>query len=327
MMRARITGTGNFLPEKILSNKDLESMADTTDEWIVQRTGIRERRVAEPGETTSDLAARALQVAMDNAGVAAKDLDVVICCTITPDYLLPASACMVQAKLGADNAAAFDIGAACSGFMYGLGAGKSFIESGLFKTVGMVCAELVSNRLIYKNRDTGVLFGDGAGAIILQAEEGDSGVLSMYLGSDGSDEDVLIVPYGGAKQPATKENIEEFPPFTVNMKGKELFRRAVTVFPEAAQKALDATGLSVDDIKLFVPHQANIRIVEAAAKRMGMPMERVYVNMDKVGNTIAASIPIALHEANAAGRIEEGDYVLFVSFGAGLTWGSSIVKW
>ncbi|MDP7639745.1 MAG: beta-ketoacyl-ACP synthase III, partial [Candidatus Hydrogenedentes bacterium] len=321
MTRARITGTGNFLPEKILSNKDLESMADTTDEWIVKRTGIRERRVAEPGETTSDLAARALQVAIDNAGMNAKELDVVICCTITPDYLLPASACVVQAKLGAVNAAAFDIGAACSGFMYGLGAGTSFIESGLFKTVGIVCAELVSNRIIYENRDTGVLFGDGAGAVVLQADEGDSGVLSMRLGSDGSDQDVLIVPYGGAKWPSTKENIEEFPPFTVNMNGRELFKRAVTAFPEAAQQALDATGLSIDDIKLFVPHQANTRILESAAKRMGMPMERVYVNIDKVGNTIAASIPIALHEANAAGRIEEGDHVLFVSFGAGLTWG------
>lgn len=326
MIRARIIGTGEFLPEKVLTNFDLEKFVDTSDEWIRQRTGIHQRHIAEPGEATSDLMARAVKNALDDAGIHPEQVDCIIGCTVTPDYLFPATASVVQAKVGAKNAACHDLNAACSGFLYGLATASAWIQIGLYKTAVVAGAELVSNRLIWKNRDTGVLFGDGAGAVVLQAQEGDHGVLAMYLGSDGCAGETLIMPMGGSKEPTTPENIHK-EPFTIVMKGQDLFKRAVIAMPLACQKVLDATGLTVDDIALFIPHQANVRILEAAADRLKLPREKMVVNMDKVANTVAASIPLALHQAKVDGRFKEGDYLLFASFGAGLTWGASIVKW
>lgn len=330
MIRARITGTGHYMPPKLLTNKDLEKLADTTDEWITQRTGIKQRHLAEPGEATSDLCARAAASALEDAGVDAKDVDAIICCTLTPDHMFPSTAGLVQALIDADNAAAHDINAACSGFMYGLATANAWVQTGLHKTVVVTAGELVSNRIIYKNRDTGVLFGDGAGAVVVQAngqngQNGSAGVLSMYLGSDGKSGDMLMMPVGGSRTPTTVENAETS--FTIQMKGSELFKRAVVKFPEAAQKAFEATGIGPDEIALFIPHQANARILEAAAERMGLPKEKVYINIDRRANVVAGSIPVALHDARMEGRIKEGDNILLASFGAGVSWASSIVRW
>lgn len=324
MQRARIVGTGHFLPEKVLTNHDLEKMVDTTDEWIIQRTGIKQRHVAEEDEGVSDLCTRASLTALEEAGVEPKDLDAIICCTLTGDYMFPSTGSVIQGKLGADKAAAHDVNAACSGFLYGLATANAWVQTGLYKNVLVTAGELVSNQIIYKNRDTGVLFGDGAGAVVLQPSDNGSGILSMYLGSDGANGDILIRELGGSKSPTTKENADRS--FTIDMKGGDLFKRAVIKMPEAAQVAFDQTGLTADDIALFVPHQANGRILEAACDRMGLPREKLFMNIADVGNIVAGSIPIALHEARLAGRIKEGDYVLLASFGAGITWGSSIIR-
>ena len=304
----------------------MEKLADTTDEWIMQRTGIKQRHKAAPGEATSDLCSKASRSALEDAGVDAKDVDAIICCTLSPDHLFPSTAGVVQAHLDADNAAAHDINAACSGFMYGLATANAWVQTGLHKTVLLTAGEMVSNRVIYKNRDTGVLFGDGAGAVVVQANgQDDHGILSMYLGSDGKRREMLIMPAGGSRDPITHDNVDEA--FAIQMKGSELFKRAVIKFPEAAQKAFDATGITAEQIALFVPHQANARILEAAAERMGMPAEKVFMNIRDVGNVVAGSIPIALHDARLQGRIKEGDYILLASFGAGVSWASSIIKW
>ena len=326
MKRARIVGTGAYLPAEVVTNDDLSKVLDTTDEWIRKRTGIKERHRAAPDEATADLAMHASQQAMANAGVGADELDAILCCTVTPDMILPASGNLLQAKLGADKAAACDINAACSGFLYGLATGNAFIQTGLYETVLVVGAEKCTSLLTYKHRDTDVLFADGAGAVVLRAEEGDRGVLSMYLGSDGANHEILCLPKGGSLHPLSPENIND-DPYKIFMDGPQVFKRAVVKFSEAINKALEATGLGLDDIALFVPHQANARITEAVCERLKFPAERVISNVHKTGNTVAASIPLALHEANAAGRINEGDYVLLASFGAGLTWGSSIIRW
>lgn len=326
MIRARIVGTGSFLPDKVVTNHDLAERCETTDEWIRKRTGIEERHMAEDSDGTSDLAARAAKVALEDAGIAAEDLDLIICCTITPDHLIPATACLVQAKLGITNTPAFDVNAACSGFMYGLATANSFIKSGMYNTVLLIGAEIQTNRITWKNRDTSVLFADGAGAVVLRGEEGDCGVLSTYLGADGAHADMLIIASGGSKDPVTVENAGK-DPYTIQMKGAELFKRAVVMFGEAANRALEDAGLGLDDVSLFIPHQANGRIIEAAAQRMGLPPERAFVNIAKVGNTTAASIPIAIHEARQQGRIQEGDHILLASFGAGVTWASAVVRW
>ena len=315
-----------YLPETVLTNKDLEAFGDTNDEWIRQRTGIEERHKAAPGEGTSDLALPASQMAIENAGLVPDDLDAIICCTVTPDQLLPASANLLHGKLGVKDIASFDINAACSGFMAGLQTGDALIKSGAYKTILVVGAEIQTNRMTWKNRDTAVLFADGAGAVILEASENGHGVLTTHLGSDGSNYEVLHLPRGGSREPHTKENFDE-DANTIYMKGPELFKRAVIKFVEVTQEALDATGLTMDDIDLFVPHQANLRIIEAAGQRMGIAPEKVMVNIQKTGNTTAASIPIALHEAVEAGRLKEGDLLLMASFGAGLTWGAAIVRW
>lgn len=326
MPQTRIIGTGSFLPETVLTNADLEKLVDTTDEWIRQRTGIEQRHTAKDGEGTSDLALPAARAALDAAGVAPEDLDLIICCTICGDYLFPSTGSLIQDRLGAKNAGAFDLNAACSGFMYGLSTADAYIRAGLYKTILVVAAERVLNRLNWSKRDTAVLFGDGAGAVVLRAEEGDAGVLSSYLASDGSGGEILILPGGGSKHKANAENIDS-DIMDVQMKGTELFKKAVVIFGEAAKVALDKAGVSVDDVDIFVPHQANTRIISTAADRLGIPMDKVYVNIHKVGNTVAASIPLALDGAVREGRIEKGDLVLLASFGAGLTWASALVRW
>ena len=326
MLKARIIGTGSYLPEKIWTNKDLEAFCDTTDEWIRKRTGIEQRHVAPEEHGVTDLAIGAAQMALENAEVAPDEVDAIIFCTVSPDQLLPASGSLLQKKLGASNAAAFDLNAACSGFLYGLATANSYIRSGLFKTVLLVGAEIQTNRMTWENRDTAVLFADGAGAVVLRAEEGEQGVLTTHLGSDGEHYEVLHLPMGGSREPITEKNAGD-KPYTIYMKGSELFKRAVKKFPEVSQQALDAMGMTYDDIALFIPHQANLRIIEAAGQRMGIDPERVFVNIQKMGNTTAASIPIALHQALCEGRIKEGDNLLMASFGAGITWASAIVKW
>ena len=326
MLKARILGTGSYLPEKIWTNKDLEEFCDTSDEWIRKRTGIEERHVAPEEHGVTDLAIGAAQMALENAEVTPDEVDAIIFCTVSPDQLLPASGSLLQKRLGASNAAAFDLNAACSGFLYGLATANSYIRSGLFKTVLLVGAEIQTNRMTWENRDTAVLFADGAGAVVLRAEEGERGVLTTHLGSDGEHYEVLHLPMGGSREPITEKNVGD-KPYTIYMKGSELFKRAVKKFPEVSQQALDATGMTYDDIALFIPHQANLRIIEAAGQRMGIDPQRVFVNIQKTGNTTAASIPIALHQALCEGRIKEGDNLLMASFGAGITWGSAIIKW
>jgi 3-oxoacyl-[acyl-carrier-protein] synthase-3 len=301
-------------------------MVDTTDAWIRQRTGIEQRYTAKEGEGTSDLALPAAQAALDAAGVAPDELDLIICCTICGDYLFPATGCLLQDRLGASRAGAFDLNAACSGFMYGLSTADAFIRAGIYKTILVVSAERVVNRLNWNKRDTAVLFGDGAGAVVVRAEESDAGVLSTFLGSDGSGGEILILPGGGSKIKATAENIDT-DVMDIQMKGTDLFKKAVVIFGETAKVALDRAGVSVEDVDIFVPHQANTRIISSAADRLGLSMEKVFINIDKVGNTVAASIPLALDQAVRAGRVHEGDLVLLASFGAGLTWGSALVRW
>ena len=326
MLHARITGTGGFLPETVYTNAHLETMVDTTDEWIRKRTGIGQRHVAGPGEGASDLAIPAAEEALGNAGVAPADVDLIICCTTTPDYLFPATACIIQDALGARKAAAYDVNAACSGFLYGLTSANAFIVSGMYRTVLVTGTESATNRLNWQKRDTSVLFGDGAGAVVLEADDSGRGILSTYLGADGSGADLLIRPAGGSKVLITKDNLDG-PECDVHMKGAELFKRAAVLFEEAAQKALDRAGLSLEDVDLFVPHQANARIIGAAAKRLGLPEDKVMLNIERVANTTAASIPLALHEAVSEGRIREGNTVLLASFGSGLTWGAAVIRW
>lgn len=326
MVRSRIIGTGHFLPERILTNKDLEALCDTTDEWIRQRTGIEQRHAALPGEGTSDLCTPAVKNALHSAGLSPSDVDLLICSTTTPDYIFPATACVVADNLGMGTTPALDLNAACSGFMYGLATADAFIRSGMYKTVALTGGELATNRVSFRKRDTAVLFGDGAGAVILRAEEGDRGVLTSHLWSDGSGREVLWLPAGGSKIPVTAENVDD-DINTIHMKGKDLFRRAVIEFANAVNTALEATGLSIADVDLFIPHQANIRIIEVVAERMGLPAEKCVVNIQKVANCTAGSIPIALDQARNDGRVKDGAILLLASFGAGLTWASAIIRW
>lgn len=326
MIRSRIIGTGHFLPERVLSNSDLEKICDTTDEWIRQRTGILQRHAAADGEGASDLGTPAARLAIQAAGISLDEIEVVVCCTTTGDYQFPATGCVIQEQLGLGSVPAFDVNAACSGFMYGLATADAFIRSGAFKTVLLIGTERAMNRVNFRKRDTAVLFGDGAGAVILRAQEGDRGVLTTHLWADGSGREILWLPAGGSKIPITSANVDD-DINTIHMKGQELFRRAVVEFSAAVKAALDATGLTTNDIDLFVPHQANIRIIQVVAERLGLPDEKVMVNIDQVGNCTAGSIPLALSQAVEAGRVRDGNIVVLASFGAGLTWASSIIRW
>ena len=321
-----IIGIGTYVPEKIMTNKDLESMVETSDEWIVDRTGIRERRIAAPDMATSDLASRAAQRALDDAGVTAEEIDLIIVATATPDMFFPSTACLVQANIKATNAAAFDLAAGCSGFVYAMVTGSQFIKAGLYRKILVIGAESLSKILDWTDRNTCVLFGDGAGAAVLAETTPGYGILASQLGADGAGGDLLKLPAGGSRNPATAETVSQRMHF-VHMSGNEVFKFAVKIMGEAALKALEEAGLSAADVDCLIPHQANIRIIQSAAKRLKLPMDKVMINVDKYGNTSAASIPIALEEAVHGGKIKQGDNVVLVGFGAGLTWASAVIKW
>lgn len=321
-----IVGTGSYVPDRIMTNADLEKMVDTTDEWIVSRSGIRERRIAPDHMCTSDMAAEAARRAMDQAGVREHEIDLIICATITPDMPFPATACLIQQKIGARRAAAFDMEAACSGFLYGLEIGQQFITSGTFNTVLVIGAEKLSTIVDWQDRATCVLFGDGAGAAILRSHGTTHGILTTCMGADGSQSDILLMPAGGAKYPASKESVSAGMHY-LKMSGKEVFKQAVTAMQTAAEQALAKCNLTIDDIKCVIPHQANIRILEAIADRLGASMDKVYVNLDRYGNVSAASVAIALDEAARKGRFQRGDLILLIVFGSGLTWASCVIQW
>jgi 3-oxoacyl-[acyl-carrier-protein] synthase-3 len=326
MKYAAVTGWGSTVPEKRLTNADLEKLVETSDEWITSRTGIKERRVVSEGESTFTLAVSAARKALESAGVSPWQVDLVICCTATPDYLFPATACLVQHEIGAENAGAFDLEAACSGFIYGIAVGSQFVRTGAYKTVLVVSAEVLSRFVDWKDRATCVLFGDGAGAVVLQASDNKSGLLSFVLGSHGVGGDLIKLTAGGSKYPATPETIQNRAHF-IKMNGQEVYRFAVRIMGDSAVEALDKAGLEYEDISLFVPHQANLRIISSIADRLHLDQSKVFIDIEKYGNTSAASIPIALCEAIEQGRVKDGDNLLFIAFGAGLTSAAAILKW
>lgn len=321
-----IIGTGSCLPEKVITNHDLEKVVDTSHDWIVSRTGIHNRRVADDNTATSDLATEAAKEALEAANIKAEQLDLIIVATVTPDMSFPSTACIVQSNLGAKNAAAFDLEAACSGFLYGISIGDQFIKTGLYNHVLVIGAETLSKIMNWNDRNTCVLFGDGAGAVVLGPTEEGKGILSTHLGADGEGGKFLTLPAGGSRMPATVETIEQNLHY-IKMDGSEVFKFAVRAMSSAAKKALSLCELDVNDIDYLVPHQANTRIIGASAKRLKLPLEKVYVNLDKYGNMSAASIPVALDEAVRKGKIKENDNVVLVGFGGGLTWGSCVIKW
>jgi len=325
MKSAKIVGLGKYLPPKRLTNFDLEKKIDTTNEWIIARTGIKERRIVEPGTGSSFLAYKASEIALERAGIKPQDLDLIIIATITPDTQFPSTACYVQNYLGATNAACFDVSAACSGFVYALTTAWQFIKGGLYKNALVVGSEALSSITDWTDRSTCVLFGDGAGAAVLTATDED-GFLSSYLGSDGSQTDILILPGGGSRQPASLETIEQKQHY-IKMRGNELFRIAVRAMVQAARKALTKAKLKESDVDILVPHQANQRIINAIAQRLKLPMEKIYLNIERYGNMSSASSAVALCEAWENKLIKKGDIVLIDAFGAGLVWGSSVIKW
>ena len=317
---------GSYVPSRRLTNADLEKMVDTSDEWIVSRSGIKERRIAEDNEFGSDLASGAAEKAMRMAGVKPEDIELLIVGTVTPDYRLPSNACIIQKKLGMVNAAAMDIVAACAGFINGLAIANAFIRSGQYRRVLVIGVEKLSSITDYADRNTCVLFGDGAGAVVIEATEEERGILSTFMKSDGRHTELLWIPAGGAVKPFHKKNFEDHELF-IKMNGSEIFKHAVKMMGEASLKALQSAGLSGDDVSLLIPHQANIRIIEATARRVGIPMERVFLNIERYGNTSAASVPIAMEEAYHAGRIKRDDVILMTAFGGGLTWGAVLLRW
>ena len=323
--RSAIVGTGSNLPSKIVSNRDLEKMVDTSDEWITVRTGIKERRVLEDGKGNADMALEAAKRALADAGMEANQLDAIIMGTVTPDYPFPSSACVLEDLLGARNAFSFDVGAACSGFLNALSVADSFIRTGQIDNALVVGSDALSRLLNWRDRTTCILFGDGAGAVVLSATENGSGILSSKLRTDGSYAKTLYVPAGGSLKPASLETVRQNE-HTITMNGKEVFKTAVRSMEEVSRQALAEAGVRVEQIALVVPHQANRRIIVALAERLGLPMDRVMVNLDKYGNTSAASIPVALDEARRQGRIKPGDIVLLNAFGAGFAWGAAVVK-
>ena len=324
--RAVIIGTGSALPGRILPNSELEKMVDTSDEWIATRTGIRERRVATESESMSTFAIAAAQEALRAAQVDAGDIDLLICATVTPDMPIPSTACIIQDRLGARRAAAFDLAAGCSGFLYGLSVAERFIASPQYEHVLLIGAEVLSKYVDWTDRTTCVLFGDGAGAAVLRAGAPPYGVLSCTLRADGALADYIQVPAGGTREPASERTIAERRHY-IKMKGNETFKMAVRSMEDSARQALEMAGLTTTDISLFIPHQANRRIIDAIGTRLGLREDQVHVNIERVGNTAAASIPVALDEAVKQGRLKRGDVVLFAAFGTGLTWGAAVCRW
>jgi len=323
--RSVILGTGSELPSKVVTNHDLEKMVETSDEWITVRTGIKERRVLEEGKGNADMAFRAARRALKDAQMQATELDAIIMGTVTPDYPFPSSACVLEDMLGARNVFSFDVGAACSGFLNALSVADSFIRTGQINNALVVGSDALSRLLNWQDRGTCILFGDGAGAVVLGASQNGSGILSTRLRTDGSYVRTLYVPAGGSLKPATPETVQRNE-HTITMNGKEVFKIAVRSMEEISRQALAEADVPVSQVSLVIPHQANRRIIVALAERLGIPMDRVMVNVDKYGNTSAASIPVALDEAKRQGRIKSGDIVLLNAFGAGFAWGAAVIK-
>ena len=323
---AGIVGLGVYVPERVLTNFELESILETSDEWIRSRTGIRERRIAAPEQASSDLAYEASRLALENAKVSADEVDLIVCSTLSPDMPFPATGCIVQEMLGAKKAAAFDLEAGCSGFIYGLSVAQAFIAAGIYKTVLVIGTDVMSRMVNWKDRDTCVLFGDGAGAVVLKPVKSDQGILSVHLGSDGSGADTLLVPAGGSRMPFSEEAFARNLQY-IHMSGGDVFRFAVKAMCNATTQVLDGAGLKREDMDFLVPHQANTRIIEAAAKRLKLPLEKVVVTVDRYGNNSTASVPLALEAAVRDGRIKDGYNIVLVGFGAGLTWGAVAMRW
>ena len=326
MKRAKITGTGSSVPAKVLTNLDIEKMVDTNDEWITIRTGIKERHIAAEGEYTSTLGTDAAREALRMAGIDACQLDLIVVATVTPDFPFPSTACIIQKEINAAKATAFDISAACSGFLYGLSIVEKFIQTGTVQKALVIGAETLSRIVDWTDRNTCCLFGDGAGAVVLEAVDGDSGILSTHMHSDGNYWDLLYQPACGSRNPATARAMEQRLPF-ITMQGNEIFKLAVRAMGEVATEALTTHNLSAEDVDLFISHQANRRIIDAIAKRLGLPEEKMFSNVERYGNTSSASIPLALDQANRSQRITAGNILLFAAFGGGLTWASAVVRW
>jgi 3-oxoacyl-[acyl-carrier-protein] synthase-3 len=325
-LRGRITGTGSYVPERVLNNFELEKMVDTSDKWITERTGIKERRIAKVSEAASDLGVEASKRALQSAGIKPKKIDMIIVATVTGDMPVPSTASFIQSKLGAKDAAAFDLNAACSGFLYGLSVADSFIRAGEFKKILLVGAEVLSKFTDWEDRSTCILFGDAAAAVVIEATEKDRGIMSIHLHSNGNLWDLLYLPGGGSRYPPSKETLKERVHY-IKMKGSETFKIAVRTLEKLVRDTLRANKLNPSDLSLLIPHQANLRIIQATAKRLNLSMDKVVVNLNKYGNTSSASVPMALDEAVRTGRIRQNDYILLEAFGGGLTWASALIKW
>jgi 3-oxoacyl-[acyl-carrier-protein] synthase III len=325
-LRSVVTGTGSALPSRVLTNQELEKMVDTSDEWITSRTGIKERRIAADGEYLSQYATEASRKALEMSGVAAEELDLILCATVTPDRLIPSTACTIQHNLGARRAAAFDLAAGCSGYIYALAVADRFLASGTYRHALVIGGELLSKYVDWKDRTTCIIFADGAGATLLSARQGIAGVLATSLRSDGSMADFIYIPAGGTILPTSEKTVQEGLHY-IRMKGNETFKIAVRSIEEVSREVITAAGLTASDIDHYIPHQANRRIIEAVGTRLGLRPEQVFLNIDRVGNTSSASIPIALDEAVRSGRVQPGDILLFAAFGAGLTWGAALLRW
>ena len=324
--RGAILGTGVYLPERILTNFDLEKMVDTSDEWIYTRTGIRERRIIADGRATSDLAADAGRQAIHNAGLAPDDITLIICATVTPDYFFPSTACLIQSKLGAHHTGGFDLSAACAGFVYGVIMAARLIQADPAQKILVIGAETLTRITDWTDRSTCILFGDGAGAAVLGAATDGRGVMASEYGVDGAGEDIMKLPAGGSAMPATEDTVRNRMHY-IKVRGRETFKFAVLKMAELVESAVQDSGLAMDDVKLIVPHQVNRRILSAAADRLHISLDKVYCNIDRCGNTSAASAAIALHEAAENGRLNPGDVVVLVAFGGGLSWSSAVVRW
>jgi 3-oxoacyl-[acyl-carrier-protein] synthase-3 len=325
MKKVGIIGVGEYLPEKVLTNADLEKMVDTSDEWITTRTGIKQRRIAAETQAASDLASKAAQKALEDAKLSPAELELIIVATITGDMPFPSVACFVQQALGAKNAVCFDVAAACAGFIYGINIAQQFIAAGVYKNALVIGVEVLSRITDWQDRSTCVLFGDGSGAAVL-AEVESGGILSTYLGGDGALNELLMLPAGGSRQPATAKTVEGRLHY-IKMRGNELFKIAVQAMTKAAQRALDKAGLKFSDVDMVIPHQANMRIIMAVAKKLGLSEDKIYLNIEKYGNMSSASTATALCEAVKAGKIKKGDIVLLDAFGAGLVWGACVIQW
>ena len=326
MTRAKIIGVGAYAPKRVLTNAELEKMVDTNDEWIVQRTGIRERHIVDENEATSDLAIKAAQQAIERANLVPEDIEFIVVGTTTPDMFFPSVGNIVQHRLGCGRAGSVDMLAACAGSVYSLATGSQFIQTGKYRRVLCIGAEALSRITDFTDRGTCILLADAAGAVVLEATEDGSGIIDVDLYSDGKYWDLLYMPGGGARHPATHETVDQKLHFA-RMKGNEVFKVAVRMFAECTEKILTRNGFTADDVKLFIPHQANLRIIEAACKRVNLSMDRVFVNVDRYGNTGAASVYVAMEEANAAGRLHKGDLVLLAAFGGGFAWGAVLLRW